>query len=401
MTPVQALQASFIAAFFFLPLSKAATYIALGLAMVSLAWALQGGARVHPALPGVSRVALAALTLLPLVLAPLQGEGWPSGDTVRLGALWGLSALCLLAARTGRILPWLQAYLIGLMIATAAAALQAIRGEPLPIGLAALGNHILLSQCLALGLLATALLHRHDPHPRHRWAYRAAGGICLAGLALGAGRTGVIGALAVLPLVVGALLPASQRRWAWAAAGLLALGLLSAPSVRERIGYGVTDLAAWRSGDPTARWIRPDGRQNSLGLRLDMWQVGVELVASHPLAGSGPQGFARAWANRVPDGPLRFTEPHNLYVFYASAFGLPGLAAILAWIGGLLWLGWRHRTELAGAMTLGFGILVALAGLTNTLVFGTTSALMLMLFASLCGAVSPGATPDTPQARAG
>ncbi len=389
MTPSRATSAVFAAAFFLLPLSKAATFVALGVAALLLALELARGRgtsarRVPPwALPA------AVLAALPLASPALHADGAGNLQYVSLGYFWLLPFVVFAGARRAEVGHWLAAFLGGTALAWILLRLQAADVLALPFRPAMGGNYILASQFHAMGLVAAAMLLRHDPRPLARAGYAAIAAAMAWGIATGEGRTGALVAVALLPLVAAALMP---RRGVAVVALACAVGLAalaSSPTVRARVEGAVHDVALWRAGDDRALAERADGLQNSIGLRLEMWRTAAGVFAEHPIAGGGPQAFQRAWWQRFPEPGARFAEPHSAYLFYAAAYGLPGLAALVAFVASVLRTGWRHRARLAGGTTLGFGLMVAIAGLTNTLILGTTSTQMLMLFAGLAGALWP------------
>jgi O-antigen ligase len=387
MTSTRATSAAFAAAFFFLPLSKPATYAALGVATVLLAlgWLRERGVVARRLPPWTAAVVvLAAMPALSLAVHP---DGAANLRYLSLGYVWLLVFPVFAGARRADVGGWLAAFLGGAALAWIHLRLEAIGVTLLPARPAALGNYILTSQFLALGLVAAALLHRHDPRPVARGAYWVIAAAMAWGIAAGEGRTGMVVGLALMPLVASALLP---RRGVAVVAVVCAVGaaaLLASPTVQTRIERAADDVAHWRAADDRALAERSAGVQNSIGLRLEMWRTAAAIFAAHPLAGAGPQAFQRTWWQRFHEPATRFSEPHNAYLFYASAYGLPGLLALVALVVALLRTGWRHRARLAGGATLGLGIMVAIGGLTNTLILGTTSAQMLVLFAGLAGAL--------------
>ncbi len=387
MTSTRATSAAFAAAFFCLPLSKPATFAALGVAMVLLAlgWLRERGT-VERRLPPWAG-AIAVLALLPLASIAIHPDGTANLRYLSLGYLWLLPFAVFAGARRADVATWLAAFLGGTALAWIHLRLESIGVTLLPARPAALGNYILTSQFLALGIVAAAMLHRHDPRPLARAAYWAIAAAMTWGIATGSGRTGAVVVLALMPLIASALLPRRSLRIVAAGCVLGVAAVLASPTVQLRLERIAIDLTHWRTAPEQELGALPDGNQNSIGLRLEMWRTAGRVFAEHPLAGAGPQAFQRAWWQRFPEPGARFAEPHSAYMFYAAAYGLPGVLALVAFVVALLRTGWRHRARLAGGVTLGFGLMVAIAGLTNTLILGTTSAQMLMLFAGLAGAL--------------
>jgi O-antigen ligase len=390
MTFSRAAHIAFGAAFFFLPLSKPLTLLAtasgclLQLAAGGVLDELRPGRRAAWLLPA------AVLAVLPL-LSPWLHEG---GRITAVSYFWVAAlAVYVAARRSGPVDTWVLAFLAGMLVALPwgmAARLglphEALPRIPTP---AAAGNYILFSQFLAMGVLAAARLHRQTVRPAWRAACWAAALAMGVGIATSHGRTGLFTLLALLPLVVSGLLPRRGGIVLGVAVAVTTLALLASPAVQQRLTVITEDLRKWETADLN---------RNSIGYRLEMWRTAGRLVARHPIVGSGPDAFRHAWRERFDPAdprsadPLKFTEPHNVYLFYATAFGLPAAAALLALLACLLKSGWRHRDSLAGGVVLGFAILVTLAGVSNTLVMGTSSLLFVVLFAGLQGGIRHGDT---------
>jgi O-antigen ligase len=385
--------AAFGAAFFLLPLSKSLTLLALAVGTTLLvvrvvAERSTGGPRSGPAgdpagWPGpVCLSALAGLVMLPLVSLAVHADGMGNLQYASQGYYWLLALPVWAAARRVDVAVWLIAFVAGTLLAFGLAGLV----PPEAVALrrpAALGNYILASQFFLMGALVAAMLHRRAAHPAARAACWAATIVLAYGVATGVGRTGQLVLVLLSPLIAAALLPQRSRAIVVGGALLAATAVAVSPQVQTRVAGVVDDLVRWRAGDL---------QSNSPGYRLEMWRTSAALVAERPIAGHGPQGFQRAWRDRFTlPHEVAFAEPHNVYAFYAAAYGLPGLAAVLVLFGCLLRSGWRHRTTTCGGVVLGFAIMCVVAGLTNTLVLGTTSLLMLVLFTGLSGALPRGA----------
>jgi len=80
----------------------------------------------------------------------------------------------------------------------------------------------------------------------------------------------------------------------------------------------------------------------SVVARFDYWRAAGQTAVSNPLFGSGPGTFAIAYqAVKKPESEMaRLT--HNDYLQQASDSGIPGLITYSAFIGGMLWVGYRR-----------------------------------------------------------
>jgi len=384
---------AFGAAFFFLPLSKPLTLVSLGLGAMLFALTLVSSApaRVRPAptaragrLPAWS-IAAGVLAALPVVSLFVHDDGFANTEYLALAYYWLLALLVHEASRRMPIQGWLVAFISGTLLVFAYTQLRLLGWQPPGSEPSALRNAILYSQFLLAGILVCALLHREASRRGTRIACWVAIALLAFGLASGTGQgpaggtrlSGAIVLLALMPLLAACLLPARRARAVIAACVLGGAALLATPPVQTRIAQAVHDVEQWRQANP----------RTSIGYRLEMWRTAGELVGDHPVAGSGPKAFQRAWVARFPAQEERFDEPHSAYLFYASAYGLPGLVALVLLFAALLHRGWRHLATLPGGLTFGFAVFCVLAGFANTLFVGTTSALMLMLFIGLQGAL--------------
>jgi len=383
---------AFGAAFFCLPLSKPLTLISLGLGALLFITALASGAAAgarsaagpRTRRPPAWAVAAAVLAALPVLSLFVHDDGLANAEYLALAYYWLLALLVHEASRRMPIEGWLVAFVSGTLLVFAYTQLRLLGWQPPGSEPSALRNAILYSQFLLAGILVCALLHRATTRRGTRIACWVAIGLLAFGLATGTGQgpaggtrlSGALTLLALMPLLAACLVPIRHARAVVAACVLGGAALLATPPVQTRIGQVVNDVEQWQQANP----------RTSLGYRLEMWRTAGELVGEHPVAGSGPKAFQRAWAARFPAQEERFDEPHSAYLFYAAAYGLPGLAALICLFGALLYRGWRHLPTLAGGLTFGFAVFCVLAGLANTLFVGTTSALMLMLFIGLQGA---------------
>ena len=85
--------------------------------------------------------------------------------------------------------------------------------------------------------------------------------------------------------------------------------------------------------------------------RYAYWKVAVRTFVHHPIAGVGASGFAVEWLQHrtVAEGAH---DAHSLPIETAAELGLLGLAALLAWAGGIVACARRavreHPGEAAG-----------------------------------------------------
>jgi len=76
----------------------------------------------------------------------------------------------------------------------------------------------------------------------------------------------------------------------------------------------------------------------SVGARFEYWKAGWHTSMEHPLLGSGPGTFMRAFANVKPEDAEMTRLTHNDYLQQASDAGWPSAILYLVWIAGSLWI---------------------------------------------------------------
>lgn len=155
------------------------------------------------------------------------------------------------------------------------------------------------------------------------------------------GETGAGLAMLALLIVLGAAagaLAVTRRR---GGDGELALGV----PPRLAIGLAIVVVVAGAialasSGEDLGRV--DSGGAGRLGTvnsnRYDYWRVAASTFADHPLAGHGSGSFRVDWL-RERDVRERVVDAHSLYAETAAELGLLGLAALAAFLGGILLAG--------------------------------------------------------------
>lgn len=369
----------FLAAFFFLPISKALMFVSLALAF--LLFVVGGGganaAKVWQAQPWMApALILCALPLLSLLIHAAPRDNLAH---LNLAYYWLIAFLVFCASGQMAALGWLRAYLLGLALVMAY--LQLWQSGALDLGTppSAFSNTIMYSQFLALGIGLLAVLYRHDGCGRARLLYLAAMALFFVALADNLGRTGMLSMLLLLPFIFHQLFGPGSRAKVFAACLVAGALLASSPIVQHRTGAAFDDL----------RLLEHHESRTSLGYRVEMWHTGWEIFRANPLLGAGYSAFHTEW-NKSPReaGAQAFVEPHNAFVFFAAAYGVVGLAALLWLYGALLWSGWRRRHTLAGGVMFVFAVVLVSGSFTNTMFTGAVSRALIMLFIGWQGALA-------------
>ncbi|OWW18986.1 O-antigen ligase family protein [Noviherbaspirillum denitrificans] len=373
---ISAAQKAFCAAFFFLPISKALLFLSLAVAFVL--FFVSGEAK-----EALRRTRLMAwmppaliLAGLPLLSLVVHGDRAAAVEHLGLSYYWLLALGTFLAACTHEVLPWLRAFVAGMLCVFLYSAATTFGGVVLHWAPSALGNYILYSQMLAMAIVLLSILYRHEQVRSRRWLYLLLMAGFYAGLLTGDGRSGMLAVLVLMPFVFFNVFPrASIGRVALVS--VLAVGvLLMSPRVQTRIQAAVNDL----------RLLQNEVTETSLGYRYEMWRTATTIISEHPLLGAGPEGFNKVWHSTPKEGEgLGFVEPHNAFLYYASSYGLPGLAALVWLYTALLLTGWRYRITPEGGVVFAFAAVVIVGSFTNTMFRGAVSHAWMMLFIGLQG----------------
>ncbi len=94
-------------------------------------------------------------------------------------------------------------------------------------------------------------------------------------------------------------------------------------------------------GSQTARSPRRTSATGRYRRHLDLWRVGIEIAADHPLLGTGPETFPivyRPYLDVLPRdravilAGLRAESPHNELIGLAAEAGLPAMLAFAAFL---------------------------------------------------------------------
>jgi hypothetical protein len=136
------------------------------------------------------------------------------------------------------------------------------------------------------------------------------------------------------------------------------------PTLADRV------WASFERRDESAAVADPAQRLGNLsGVRRQLWAVGLDAFAEHPLRGTGAGTFEFVW-NRDPRRDTAVRDGHSLYVETLAELGLPGLLLILTALGSLLVAALRApfrqpdgaAAGLAGGCAVAFGVFCVTAG---------------------------------------
>jgi O-antigen ligase len=227
-------------------------------------------------------------------------------------------------------------------------------------------NELAAGLLVGLALAVAFAVNRHIAAPLRRLAVVAAA-LCLSGILISLSRGGLIGVAAalVLAVVVGG-------RWR---ARVLALCAMLAVLA---VGY----FAVFASLPAKERVLAIGGGGGGTG-RLDLWTVGLRMIAAHPLNGVGSGQFANSSVHYllrpglIENGAFILSTPkvaHNTYLNIVSELGVVGgllFVAILIFCVGCTFLAVKRARE-AGDERMEIllrGLVVGIGGYLVTLMF--------------------------------
>ena len=170
-----------------------------------------------------------------------------------------------------------------------------------------------------------------------------------------------------------------KPRWLAVLPVVLVMGWFVAPSIlRERVHN-----ALHPTGDP------------ALSIRLEMWQVGMRMIRTHPWLGVGPNNIIPEYPRYLPAGKSPIVgyhgHLHNNFLQLAAERGLPALAAWLWFMGALAWHFWRERQHAGwiAEAALAAWLALVIEGFFE-FNFGSSPVLMLFLFLASVPAATAG-----------
>jgi O-antigen ligase len=197
-----------------------------------------------------------------------------------------------------------------------------------------MGNANYLATFLIYATLCSAALIRKR---RTKWnvLFVAAGGLGAIAIVLSGSRSGIIGLLIAMVVLIAGLGP---RLRLWILGATICLAAL------------IAMLAATPAGLPLKarmRWSREDALG---GGRLLLWRDSLRLLSRSPLIGFGPDSFPREFP-RFQSVELSRAEPdfyqespHNALLDSALTAGLPGLAIYLGVLALGFYAAWQIKT---------------------------------------------------------
>ncbi len=221
-------------------------------------------------------------------------------------------------------------------------------------------GYITYSLLLVLATAWISFLFRESVDTRHKAVLLALMTLNLAAIALSKGRSGHLAFLALAPFMAINLV-GMQRKWLLALTGLLLSGaLLLSPAVQQRIQLAISEIrlhTAERNLSPVT----------SIGIRLALWQGGLQAFKDYPILGTGIDGYQIAMQRTFPHWYVSRTvkNPHNFYLYVAASYGIAGII-LYSWLClAVIRRSWNFRNRWQGFLCLTTLLAVAVGSLSE------------------------------------
>lgn len=194
-------------------------------------------------------------------------------------------------------------------------------------------NHITIGIMLGFAAMLCFLRASYGNNPRRRLAAFAAGVLfAVPVIFLTQGRTGYVA------MFVGSVAMFLLRVRITPLRTLLGLGAI----VLMFVGFYASSDNFKSRTDDLIREVQATNPHSPNGLRMSFFDVGLDIVASHPVFGLGTASFAQAYAptaQRIwPSGSELATaryQPHSEFLLMAVQLGLVGLGVYVAMLAAL------------------------------------------------------------------
>lgn len=120
------------------------------------------------------------------------------------------------------------------------------------------------------------------------------------------------------------------------------ISILSFPFMQERYNSTVKEINLISNGY----------NQSSIGLRLSVYAIGLELIKEKPVMGHGKNNLSQRWDNMLKDKKITQRERdvlgwnfHNSFIEKGVASGLVGIITMFFWLGMPIVYAWKSHKE--------------------------------------------------------
>lgn len=193
--------------------------------------------------------------------------------------------------------------------------------------------------------------------------------------------TDVRGVILFLPVaIIYLVITTIKPIWKYYIASILSIILLSGvfytifqPKINARIAQTQNEIALIKQGNLTS----------SIGIRLDLWMHGVEIIARNPLFGVGDSGLQASISKMTNPGAAIQPHLHNQYLDLLARYGIVGTLVIFLFCLALIFNLNNSAFEYIGNPLVNSMLMMLIfAGLTDVPLHHTH---LIYLLTILCG----------------
>lgn len=193
--------------------------------------------------------------------------------------------------------------------------------------------------------------------------------------------TDVRGVILFLPVaIIYLVITTIKPIWKYYIASILSIILLSGvfytifqPEINARIVQTQNEIALIKQGNLTS----------SIGIRLDLWMHGVDIIAQNPLFGVGDNGLQESVSRITNRGAAIQPHLHNQYLDFLARYGMVGTLVLFLFCFALIFNLNKSRFEYIGNPLVNSMLMMLIfSGLTDVPLHHTH---IIYLLTILCG----------------
>ncbi|MCX9449929.1 O-antigen ligase family protein [Vibrio cholerae] len=194
--------------------------------------------------------------------------------------------------------------------------------------------------------------------------------------------TDVRGVILFLPVaIIYLVITTIKPIWKYYIASILSIVLLSGvfytifqPEINARIVQTQNEIALIKQGNLTS----------SIGIRLDLWMHGVDIIAQNPIFGVGDSGLQESLSRMTNRGAAIQPHLHNQYLDFLARYGIVGTLVIFLFCLALV-LNFNNLgfEDIGNPLVNSMLMMLILAGLTDVPLHHTHLVYLLTILCAL------------------
>ncbi len=199
----------------------------------------------------------------------------------------------------------------------------------------------------------------------------------IVALLVGWGRAGYLAFVILSPWIGYNLLGQKHKLGITAIALACACILFLSPTVRSRTALIFHDIRSYENSDPNT----------SIGWRIFIWEKASKIFTENPWSGTGTGGYQLAMRKyetpQISDNFNDLKDPHNIFLYMATNFGILGLLTMI-WLFYILFSkGWKNVDTLVGFTILAFTAVTFIGNLSVATTLWTATGQLFSLVTGL------------------